>query len=174
VTAAWLAARAPGDADRPDLRETPQIRRLARDAFYDAALTPYRAAMQARAEAAATWSARLGLLSPATALALSLDTAAGTDATRHAAFLAAASAYRQSLREFFEPRILAQEVRPVPSCPGCPARLDFTAYEAVPRFPALVAADAVRGQALVGALTLWGMALALTALARRRLSVWSV
>jgi ABC-2 type transport system permease protein len=174
VTAAWLAARAPGDADRPDLRETPQIRRLDRDAFYDATLTPYRAALQARAGAAAAWSARLGLLSPATAFALALDTAAGTDAPRHAAFLAAASAYRQSLREFFEPRILAQEVRPKPVCPGCPARLDFVAYEAVPRFPALVTADAARGQALVSALTLWGMALALTALARRRLSVWSV
>ncbi|MDE4909645.1 DUF3526 domain-containing protein [Methylobacterium sp. 092160098-2] len=174
VTATWLTARLPGTTDRPDLRETPQIKRLARDAFYETTLAPYRAGMQARAEGAAAWSARLALLSPATTLALALDTAAGTDAARHAAFLAAASEYRRSLRAFFEPRILAQEVRPAAVCAGCPARLDFDAYDAVPRFPTVMAADAARWQAALSALTLWGVALALAGLAFRRFAIWSV
>ncbi|MDP4024897.1 DUF3526 domain-containing protein [Methylobacterium sp. NEAU 140] len=174
IVAAWLAARAPeAEAkDPPALRDAPEIKRLARDAFYDAALAGHRDALQARADAAAAWSARLAPLSPATALALALETAAGTDAGRHAAFLAAVSEHRRRLRAFFEPRILAQALRPAPVCAGCQARLDFDAYDAVPAFPAVLPAEAAARQALLGAACLLAAALALAALAYRRLGAW--
>lgn len=174
VTGAWLVARVPGAAVRPDLREAPQIKRLARDAFYDRTLAPYRAAMQARAEGAAAWSARLALLSPAATLAMALETAAGTDAGRHAAFLAEASRYRHSVRAFFEPRILSQEVRPATVCAGCTARLDFDAYDLVPDFPVAGAANAAWRQALWSALGLSGLMLVLAGLATRRFAGWSL
>ncbi|GJD91668.1 hypothetical protein BHAOGJBA_5216 [Methylobacterium hispanicum] len=172
VASAWLAARAPEAAARPGPSEKPEIKRLARDAFYDAALGQTRAALGAHARALAAWSGRLALLSPASALALALEKAAGTDAARHAAFLAASTAYRRDLRAFFEPRILAQALDPVPVCAGCPARLDFDAYDAVPAFAPAPALAAARHQAGLSLAALVAMALALAALAHRRLRRW--
>jgi ABC-2 type transport system permease protein len=172
VATAWLAARLPGAADRPGLPDRPEIKRLARDAFYDAALGEIRAALGDHARTLAAWSGRLALLSPASALALALETAAGTDAARHAAFLAAASAYRGNLRAFFEPRILAQALDPAPVCAGCPARLDFDAYDAVPAFRPAPALAAARWQAWLSLAALLALMLALAALAHRRLRAW--
>ncbi|WP_407519789.1 DUF3526 domain-containing protein [Methylobacterium oryzisoli] len=170
IAAAWLAARAPEAGAA--LRDAPEIRRLARDAFYDAAVAPHREAARSHAEAAARWSRWLAPLSPATTLLLALETAAGTDAARHAAFLDAAAEYRRSLRAFFEPRILAQALHPVPVCAGCQARLDFDAYEAVPAFPAAIDRDAGRRQALVSLGCLLAAALVLAAVAGRRFAAW--
>ncbi|MDG8176329.1 DUF3526 domain-containing protein, partial [Streptococcus pneumoniae] len=76
------------------------------------ALADHRESWREHALAASTWSRRLALLSPATILALALETAAGTDAGRHADFLTAGGAYRRRLRTFFEPHILAQAMNP--------------------------------------------------------------
>ncbi|MBB2963386.1 DUF3526 domain-containing protein [Methylobacterium sp. R2-1] len=134
ITAAWAARNVPDTAQRPDLVEAPEIKRLARDAFYDEALADHREAVREHALAASAWSQHLALLSPATILAIALETAAGTDAGRHVDFLTAGGTYRRQLRAFFEPRILAQAMNPVPVCAGCPARLNFDAYDAVPAF----------------------------------------
>jgi ABC-2 type transport system permease protein len=98
--------------------------------------------------------------------------AAGTDAERHSAFLAASAAYRRDLRAFFEPRILAQALDPAPVCQGCPARLDFAAYDAVPAFVPSVPRAAAEHQAMVALGCLMAGALLLAALASRRLSGW--
>ncbi|MEH3148444.1 MAG: DUF3526 domain-containing protein [Methylobacterium frigidaeris] len=172
VAAAWLAVRAPEAAGRPGLRDAPEIRRLARDAYYDAALAADRRRALDHAREAAAWSRRLALLSPASALGLALETAAGTDAGRHADFLAAAAGHRRALRAFFEPRILAQALRPVPVCDGCQARLDFDAYDAVPAFPARLEAGPGERQALLALAALLAGAALLGALAGRRFSAW--
>lgn len=172
ITAAWLAGRLPEAADHPGLPDAPEIKRLARDAFFDTALAGQRAAMQDQARAAARWSARFALLSPATTLALALQTAAGTDAGRHAAFLAAASRYRGQLRSFFEPRILAQARNPVTVCDGCQARLDFAAYDTVPVFVPVLSPARAERQALVSLAALLAGVLALTAFAYARLARW--
>lgn len=172
ITWAWLADKVPEVASRPGLAEAPEIKRLARDAFYDEALASYRDAAHDHARAAAAWSRRLAILSPATVLALALEMAAGTDAERHSAFLAAGAAYRRDLRAFFEPRILAQALDPVPVCRGCPARLDFVAYDAVPAFVPSVPRAAAERQAVVALGCLMAGTLLLAALAYRRLSGW--
>jgi ABC-2 type transport system permease protein len=172
VTAAWLAATLPADARRLDLADRPELKRLARDATYDAALADHRAEARAQALAAAAWSRRLALLSPATAFALALETAAGTDAGRHAEFLAASADYRRGLRSFFEPRILAQALSPAAVCAGCPARLDFDAYDAVPAFAPADTREAGGRQALLTFACLAVATLLLVALAFRRLTAW--
>ncbi len=172
VTAAWLATKLPEDARRPELADAPELKRLARDAHYDEALAGHHRAARAQALAASNWSRRLALLSPATALTLALETASGTDAGRHAAFLTEAATYRRSLRAFFEPRILAQAVTPAPVCAGCPARLDFDAYDAAPAFAPGDARGAAERQALLSLACLAAAALLLAALAARRLRQW--
>ncbi|KQT59870.1 hypothetical protein ASG52_19180 [Methylobacterium sp. Leaf456] len=172
VTAAWLATKRPEDARRPELADAPELKRLARDDYYDEALADHHRAAGAQALAASAWSRRLALLSPATALTLALETASGTDAGRHAAFLTDAAAYRRSLRAFFEPRILAQAVDPAPVCAGCPARLDFDAYDAVPAFAPADARAAAARQALLTLVCLGAAAFLLAALAVRRLKQW--
>lgn len=172
ITAAWLASRAPEAVGRTDLLDAPEIKRLARDAFYHAALAGDRDAMQAHARRAVDWSRWLAALSPATMLALALETAAGTDSGRHADFLAAMAEYRQRLRAFFEPRILAQAQHPAPICPGCQARLDFDAYDAVPAFPEAALTDGAVRQAVASVIIIAVGALAVAALAYRRLRAW--
>ncbi|MCJ2043535.1 DUF3526 domain-containing protein [Methylobacterium sp. J-078] len=172
ITSAWLTGKVPEVASRPGLADAPEIKRLARDAFYDEALASDRDAAQDHARAAAAWSRRLAILSPATVLARALEVAAGTDAERHSTFLAAGAAYRRDLRAFFEPRILAQALDPAPVCQGCPARLDFTAYDAVPAFVPSVPRAAAEHQALVALGCLMAGTLLLAALAYRRLSGW--
>nr|WP_274382861.1 DUF3526 domain-containing protein [Methylorubrum extorquens] len=172
ITAAWTARKVPDAAQRPDLLEAPEIKRLARDAFYSEALADHREALREHALTASSWSLRLALLSPATILALSLEAAAGTDAGRHADFLAAGGAYRHRLRAFFEPRILDRAISPAPVCAGCPARLDFDAYDAVPAFESSIPRDSAERQALVALGSLLAAALLLTALSYRRFTEW--
>lgn len=47
------------------------------------------------------------------------------------------------------PRILVQALDPAPVCPGCPARLDFAAYDTVPAFAPSVPRAAAERQAMV-------------------------
>ncbi|MGF3027101.1 DUF3526 domain-containing protein [Methylobacterium aquaticum] len=173
LSADWLASHVPGTG-RPGLLDAPEIKRLARDAFYDAALAPHRYAARAHSTAAADWSGRLALLSPASAFALALETAAGSDAGRHAAFLAAAADYRATLRAFFEPRILAQALHPAPVCDGCQARLDFDAYDSVPVFPVSLDPGTAERQALLSLASLLAGSLLLGLIAFRRLARWPV
>lgn len=172
ITAAWLATKLSEDARRPELADAPEVKRLARDAHYDEALADHHRAAREQAHAASAWSRRLALLSPATALTLALETASGSDAGRHAAFLVEAAAYWRSLRAFFEPRILAQAVSPAPVCTGCPARLSFSAYDAVPTFEATDPRAAALRQALVSLVCLVAGTLLLAGLAARRLKAW--
>lgn len=173
ITAAWASRKVPDAVQqRPELIEAPEIKRLARDAFYDEALADHRESWREHALAASAWSRRLALLSPATILALALETAAGTDAGRHADFLTAGGAYRRRLRTFFEPRILAQAINPVPVCAGCSVRLGFDAYDAVPAFEPAIPRVTAQREALVALGCLLAGALLLTALTYRRFTEW--
>jgi len=173
LTAQWLA-RIPGTAERPDLAEAPEIKRLARDASYDSALDARRESFLAQDRDSAAVSRWLALASPVTTFDLALQRAAGTDAGRHAAFLASAAAYRRTLRAFFEPRIVAQALNPVPVCAGCQGRLDFDAYDAVPRFRPSIDLGAGQEGALVALAWLIVLAAALALAARVRLKAWPV
>ncbi|MDO9427165.1 MAG: DUF3526 domain-containing protein [Methylobacterium sp.] len=170
LTAQWLN-RIPGAAERADLVEAPEIKRLARDAHYDAELDAHRESFRTYDRQIAALSRWLALASPVTTFDFALQGAAGTDAGRHAAFLASAAAYRRTLRAFFEPRIVAQALNPVPVCGGCQARLDFDAYDAVPRFQPTLDLDAGRDASLraLAWLTAVGVGLALAAWVRLRI-----
>ncbi|WP_288581585.1 DUF3526 domain-containing protein [uncultured Methylobacterium sp.] len=133
---------------------------------------PHRQVARTHAVAAADWSRHLALLSPASAFALALETAAGSDAGRHAAFLAAAADYRAILRAFFEPRILAQALHPAPVCDGCQARLDFGAYDDVPAFPVSLDPGAAERQVLLSLGSLLAGSLLLGLIAFRRFARW--
>lgn len=131
----WLAHNYPDHAARgAELARMSEIRRLARDDYFRAVLAPQRIAFEQYAVAAAQQLEQLALLSPALMLDTALRVAAGSDATRHAEFMRATGAYRQAIWKFFEPRVVAQAAQPKPVCDGCQARLDFDAYDAVPRF----------------------------------------
>ncbi|KQP31551.1 hypothetical protein ASF27_18675 [Methylobacterium sp. Leaf102] len=171
LTAQWLA-RIPGAAGRADLVEAPEIKRLARDAHYDVQLDARRESFRAHDRESAALSRWLALASPVTTFDFALQGAAGTDAGRHAAFLASAAAYRRTLRAFFEPRIVAQALNPVPVCAGCQARLDFDAYDAVPRFQPSIDLTAGRRGALMALAWLIVLAGGLALSARARLKAW--
>jgi ABC-2 type transport system permease protein len=173
LTSEWLA-RIPGGEARADLRDAPEVKRLARDAYYDTQLDIHRAAFRAYERDVAAASRWLALVSPATAFDLALQSAAGTDAARHAEFLAAAASYRATLRRFFEPRIVAQVLHPVPVCAGCQGRLDFDAYDSVPRFEASKEQEAGQEQALAALILFLALGLSLSVAARLRLKAWPV
>jgi hypothetical protein len=48
--------------------------------------------------------------------------------------VAAADAYSERLRRYFEPLALANVAHAQRSCPECPGRLNFTRYDEVPAF----------------------------------------
>jgi ABC-2 type transport system permease protein len=60
---------------------------------------------------------------------------AGTGTPRHRDFLHAVRDFQLELRSFMYPRVLQPVTfQGVPSCGGCPGRLTFTEYDAIPRF----------------------------------------
>jgi ABC-2 type transport system permease protein len=100
--------------------------------------------------------------SPQAALYMALADLAGTGTPRHREFLRAVRAFQLELRGFMYPRVFA----PVTSaggrvCGGCPGRLTFTEYDAIPRFAFTDAAPNVQAaRALSTAAWLALMALA--------------
>ena len=105
------------------------------------------------------------------ALQTALADLAGTGTARHQAFLGAVRAFQLELRAFMYPRVLraGRARRSRASCDGCPGRLNFTDYAAIPRFTmpdTSPAARATAATATAGWLTL--LAAALAALTLRR------
>lgn len=172
VHAAWLG-RLPRYADRSALMlKSPEVKRFARDAFYRDALTPDRDRFAARDLAAARATDWLRLASPAMVLDGTLQAAAGNDARRQLAFVAAADTYGERLRRWFEPLALANAADPRRSCPDCPGRLNFMRYDDVPRFvPA--PDDGAAGRSIgLALLYLAGVTALAATWAARRLRVW--
>jgi len=74
-------------------------------------------------------------LSPPVAFQTALTDLAGTGTARHHVFLDQVRAFQLELRDFMYPRVLAQlRSGPSRSCEGCPGRLTFLDYEAIPSF----------------------------------------
>lgn len=169
--AVWLG-RSPRYADRAAaMLKSPEVKRFARDAFYRDALTPERDRFAARDIAAARTTDWLRLASPAMVLDGTLQAVAGNDARRQRAFVAAADAYAERLRRWFDPLALANAADPRRSCPDCPGRLNFKRYDDVPRF--VPAPDNGAGRAIGLTLLYLAVVTALAAAwAARRLRAW--
>lgn len=133
----WLVRRYPALASRRDeLSTTSEVVRYARDDFFRTSLQARREAFAHHAIAMAQSAEHLSLLSPVLVLDNAFQTAAGTDAHRHATFMQAVGEHGQAIWKFFEPRVIAQAANPRAICNGCQARLDFTAYDDIPAFTA--------------------------------------
>jgi ABC-2 type transport system permease protein len=92
-----------------------------------------------------------GWLSPQLAFHTALADLAGTGSGRHHAFLRAVRAFQLELRAFMYPRVLEQVRSPTPrSCGACPGRLNFTDYDAIPRFTMQDAPSSARVVAALG------------------------
>ena len=90
---------------------------------------------QAYTRAAGRIGAVLSWLSPPLMFHTALTDLAGTGTTRHQEFLRAVRAFQLELRAFMYPRVLALVKSPVSKrCDGCPGRLTFTDYDAIPTF----------------------------------------
>jgi len=99
-----------------------------------------------------------------------LQRLAGTDARRQRLFLADADRHAEALRSWFGPRVLTNIGKPL-ACEGCPGRLNFSAYDAVPAFRPAVPPLGL-GSAALAALYLSAVTAVLALLARRRLKRW--
>jgi ABC-2 type transport system permease protein len=114
-------------------------------------------------------------LSPQIALQTALADLAGTGTARHQAFLRDVRAFQLELRAFMYPRVLAQVRAPTaPACDGCPGRLNFTDYAAIPRFAMRDGPTSTRvatALATAGWLTVLAAAAAIAGLGRAR---WAI
>jgi len=172
VHAAWLARFPAFGAKSAEMLPSPEVKRFARDDYYRRQLVAQRDLFDSRTNAVLAASDRLRLLSPSMMLDGMLQTVAGSDMTRHVTFIAAADAYSERLRRYFEPLALANAAAPRRSCPECPGRLNFTRYDDVPAFePALDASAGLRWS-LGTSLYLTILVVSISLLARRRLGEW--
>jgi ABC-2 type transport system permease protein len=170
----WIA-RFPQYADRtPEMVKSPEVKRFARDAYYREALLPERDAFAAHSAAAGRAAELSRLLSPAMMLDGAVQAAAGTDGERHIAFVAAADAYGERLRRWFEPLALANAAEPRRSCAACPGRLNFNRYDDVPRFVPVAETGRSEWWSGFGILYLAAATVLLAAWATRRLRAWPV
>lgn len=173
VHAAWLRQRSPQvAATNPEVVKSPDVKRFARDAFYRDALQPRRAEFLRHSDDVLAWSDALRLVSPAMMLDGALQTAAGTDARSHLAFIAAADAYTEQLRRYFQPLALSQAANPIRACAQCPGRLNFLRYEDVPKFRPPVDEQPGGRAVLTTCLYLGLLAGGLAAIAARRMRDW--
>jgi ABC-2 type transport system permease protein len=172
--AGWIA-RFPQYADRAsEMVKSPEVKRFARDAYYRKALLPERDAFAAHSVATGRAAELARFLSPAMMLDGAIQAAAGTDIERHIAFVAAADAYSERLRRWFEPLSLANAAESRRSCAACPGRLNFNRYDDVPRF--VPVAETGRGEWWIGfgILYLAAATALLAAWATRRMRAWPV
>ncbi|MCI4592521.1 ABC transporter permease [Sphingobium sp. BYY-5] len=172
VHAAWLG-RFPHDESRStEMLKSPEVKRFARDAFYRDALKSDRETFVARDLAVAGATDWQRLMSPAMMLDGTLQAAAGNDVRHQLAFVAAADAYDERLRRWFEPLALTNAADPHRSCPDCPGRLNFTRYDDVPRFVPAPDHGAVMRAIGFGLLYLASVTALTIIWAVRRLHVW--
>jgi ABC-2 type transport system permease protein len=172
VHAAWLTRYPEFASLSAEMVKSPEVKRFARDGYYRQSLMPQRLAFDAHARAVLDTSDYLRALSPAMMLDGALQAVAGADMRRHADFIAAADAYGEQLRRYFEPHALSNVASAKRSCPECPGRLNFTRYDDVPKFDPNVDEAAGLRQSAWTCLYLALLTLALGALARRRLQQW--
>jgi ABC-2 type transport system permease protein len=170
---AWLRRRYPQlAASNPDVAKSPDVKRFARDAFYRDALRPRRAAFLAHGDDVLAWSDALRLISPAMMVDGALQTAAGADARRHQAFIAATDAYTEQLRRYFQPLALDNAANPIGACAQCPGRLNFLRYDEVPKFRPTVDERPGQRAVLTTCLYLGLLVGGLAAIAARRMRDW--
>jgi ABC-2 type transport system permease protein len=174
VHAAWLARFPEFVPLASDMLKSPEVKRFARDDYYRQSLLPQRQSFDAHTRAVLGASDALRLLSPAMMLDDALQSVAGSDLRRHADFIAAADAYSERLRRYFEPLALANVAHPSRACPDCPGRMNFTRYDEVPIFEAEVDESVGLRRAAVACLYLTVMVLVASLLAQRRLRQWPV
>lgn len=119
----------------------------------EARLAPQEQRRQVHAHAARRIARAVAWLSPQMALHTGLTDLAGTGGTRHDAFLRTVRAFQLDLRAFMYPRVLRQVLAPgdVRRCAGCPGRLNFADYEAIPRFTVQDAPPSARAAAALRA-----------------------
>lgn len=172
VHAAWLARFPEFASLSTKMLKSPEVKRFARDDYYRQSLMPQRLVFDAYARAVLDTSDYLRALSPAMMLDGALQALAGADMRRHADFIAAADAYSEQLRRYFEPLALANAAAPERRCRECPGRLNFTRYDDVPKFAPDVNEAAGLRQSAWTCLYLALLTLALAALARQRLQGW--
>jgi ABC-2 type transport system permease protein len=129
---------------------------------------------RARADAGRT-ARRLQLLSPSLVLGVVLETAAGSDAARHDAFLVRAHEYTGALRSFFWPRALKEAAEPtVRACAACPAKMAFLSHDGIPKFAEDHPVTDVAGRIAPLVVYIWLLAAATALLAwRPRQFDWS-
>lgn len=170
---AWLRQGYPQlAASNPEVAKSPDVKRFARDAFYREALQRRRAAFLAHGDDVLAWSDALRLISPAMMVDGTLQTAAGADARRHQAFIAATDAYTEQLRRYFQPLALNNAANPIRACAQCPGRLNFLRYEEVPKFRPTVDERPGRRAVLTTCLYLGLLSAGLAAIAARRMRDW--
>lgn len=174
VHAAWLARFPQYAAASAEMIKSPAVKRFARDDYYRQQLLGQGNLFDTRTRAILASSDRLRLLSPSMMLDGMLQTVAGTDISRHTTFTAAADAYSERLRRYFEPLALANAADPRRSCPECPGRLNFTRYDEVPAFEPEVDASAGVRWSLWTCLYLALLVVSIGLLAHRRLREWPV
>lgn len=129
----WLADRPELGPARPETIRSAEVGRMAHDSYFRARLAPQRQAFAAHTQRMIRAADVSRLLSPASMLDGGLQKLAQTDVASQVAFEHAADWFSQTLRGHFEPLILANIGRDRP-CAACPGRLNFAAYDAVPRF----------------------------------------
>jgi ABC-2 type transport system permease protein len=172
--AGWIA-RFPQYADHAsEMVKSPEVRRFARDAYYREALLPERDAFAVQSAAAGRAAELSRLLSPAMMLDGAVQAAAGTDIGRHIAFVAAADAYGERLRRWFEPLALANAAQPRRSCPACPGRLNFDGFDDVPRFVPVTDTGHGARRIVFAILYLAAAAALLATWTARRLRTWPI
>lgn len=170
--AAWLTRSPKFAAASPDVVKSAEVKRFARDHYYRQSLLPQRELFESHARAVLNTSDRLRLLSPAMMLDGMLQSVAGTDMSRHTAFIAAADEYSETLRRYFEPLALSNAANPQRSCPECPGRLNFTRYDDVPSFEPDTDLSTGLRWSLWTCLYLAVLVCAISLVARRRFRQW--
>jgi ABC-2 type transport system permease protein len=139
---------------------SPAVLRFARAAELERALAPIEARFEQARTAREAWVHALRWISPASVAHDSFAVIAGSDALRHARFVASVRQHQLELRRYFQARLqkaaLADEANPCKHVTGtCADGFGFTDHLAVPRFAASPAL-ATSGQT---PLALWGLLL---------------
>jgi ABC-2 type transport system permease protein len=166
----WFATRADLVRINPGAGESSEVGRFARDSLNRSSLLDSRKRFEAHALQAAAKTSLIRLLSPALVFDGALQELAGTDPHAHLRFMASADDHAEALRRWFEPRVVANVGQPR-ACEACPGRLNFNAYDQVPRFKPAATGERFASQYLA-LLYLLGALLVAGAFARSRFAVW--
>ena len=128
----WLASL-PGSAEwKPEIVESSEVGRLSAQRLLRSALAERQEAFATHALDTEKLAERFRVISPSLIFGGALQHLAGTDARSQRRFVESADAHAESLRSWFEPRVLANIGAEQP-CAQCPGRLNFAQYDEVPR-----------------------------------------